>query len=83
VARRALRTASGVSHAISAAVMGSRQLEAWESAPLMTLGLILLALTVVGLWKPLVLAIPFGAASLWIGLSFLAQALGLVRPRTR
>jgi len=83
VARRALRTASGVSHAISAAVMGSRQLEAWESAPLMTLGLILLALTIVGLWKPLVLAIPFGAASLWIGLSFLAQALGLVRPKTR
>jgi CDP-diacylglycerol--glycerol-3-phosphate 3-phosphatidyltransferase/cardiolipin synthase len=83
VARRALRTASGVSHAIGAAVMGSRQLEAWESAPLMTLGLILVALTVIGLWKPLVLAIPFAAASLWIGLSFLAQALGLVGRRTR
>lgn len=83
VARRALRTASGVSHAIGAAVMGSRQLEAWESAPLMTLGLILVAVTAVGLWKPLVLAIPLGAASLWIGLSFLAQALGLVGRRTR
>ena len=43
VARRALRTVTGVGHSISAAVLGSRQLEEWESAPLMTLGLLLLA----------------------------------------
>jgi cardiolipin synthase len=80
-ARRALRTATGVGHAVGAAVLGSRQLDAWESAPLLTVGLILLALTVVGLWKPRVLAVPMAAFSVWIGLSFLAQALGLVRRR--
>ena len=82
VARRALRTASGVSHAISAAVTGSRQLEAWESAPLMTLGLLLLGLTMLGLWKPKVLVWPLAVISLWIALSFMAQALGFVRRRT-
>jgi phosphatidylserine/phosphatidylglycerophosphate/cardiolipin synthase-like enzyme len=80
-ARRALRTASGVGHAISAAVMGRRQLEAWESAPLLTLGLVLLGLTAVGLWRPFVLALPLAVLSIWIGLSFVAQALGLVGRR--
>ena len=82
IARRALRTATGVSHAISAAVMGRRQLEAWESAPLLTLGLLLLGLTALGLWHPHILAIPFEIVSLWIGLSFVAQAMGLA-PRRR
>ncbi len=83
VARRALRTATGVSHALSAAVMGTRQLEAWESAPLMTLGLVLVALAAIGLWHPLVFVWPFAVAFAWIGLSFVAQALGLVRRRPR
>jgi phosphatidylserine/phosphatidylglycerophosphate/cardiolipin synthase-like enzyme len=82
IARRALRTATGVSHAVSAAVMGRRQLEAWESAPLLTLGLLLLGLTVLGFWHPHILAIPFEVAALWIGLSFVAQATGLA-PRRR
>ena len=75
-----LRTATGVGHAVSAAVMGTRQLEAWESAPLLTLGLALLALTAVGLWRPRVLAVPMAVVAVWIGLSFVAQALGLVPP---
>ncbi len=82
-ARRALRTATGVGHAVGAAMMGTRQLEAWESAPLMTLGLICLAFTFVGLWKPRVLAVPIAAFAVWIGLSFVAQAMGLVRGRGR
>jgi cardiolipin synthase len=82
IARRALRTATGVSHAVSAAVMGRRQLEAWESAPLLTLGLFLLATTVVGFWRPRILAVPLALAALWIGLSFVAQATGLA-PRRR
>jgi cardiolipin synthase A/B len=83
VARRALRTATGVGHAVGAAVMGTRQLEAWESAPLLTLGFALLALTALGLWKPRVLAVPIAVFAVWIGLSFVAQALGLVRRRPR
>jgi hypothetical protein len=62
--------------------MGRRQLEAWESAPLLTLGLLLLGLTVLGFWHPHILAIPFEVAALWIGLSFVAQATGLA-PRRR
>lgn len=82
MARRALRTATGVSHAVSAAVMGRRQLEAWESAPLLTLGLLLLGLTILGLWRPRVLAVPFAIIAVWIGLSFVAQAMGWA-PRRR
>jgi cardiolipin synthase len=82
-ARRALRTASGVGNAISAAVMGTRQLEAWESAPLLTLGLVLLAIAGVGLWQADVLAWPLAALTIWMGLSFTAQALGLVRRKER
>jgi len=82
IARRALRTATGVSHAVSAAVMGRRQLEAWESAPLLTLGLLLLATTVVGFWRPRIVAVPLALAALWIGLSFVAQAMGWA-PRRR
>jgi cardiolipin synthase len=82
-ARRALRTATGVGHAVSAAVMGTRQLEAWESAPLLTLGLLLLAVTAVGLWRPRVLAVPLAVFGVWIGLSFVAQAFGWVRRRPR
>ena len=81
LARRALRTATGVSHAVGAAVMGRRQLEAWESAPLLTLGIFLLATTVVGFWRPRILAIPLALAALWIGLSFVAQATGLAPRR--
>jgi phosphatidylserine/phosphatidylglycerophosphate/cardiolipin synthase-like enzyme len=82
-ARRALRTATGVSQAVSAAVMGSRQLESWESAPLLTLGLILAGVAALGYWKPWALAWPAIVVAAWIGLSLLAQALGLVRRRRR
>ena len=82
-ARRALRTATGVGHAVSAAVMGTRQLEDWESAPLLTVGFMILAFTFVGLWKPRILTVPMALLSVWIGLSFVAQAAGLVRRRRR
>jgi cardiolipin synthase len=82
MARRALRTATGVSHAVSAAVMGRRKLEAWESAPLLSLGLLVLALAFVGFRWPRVLAVPFAVAGVWIGLSFVAQAMGWA-PRRR
>jgi phosphatidylserine/phosphatidylglycerophosphate/cardiolipin synthase-like enzyme len=82
IARRALRAATGVSHAVGAAVMGRRQLESWESAPLLTLGILLLLLTALGFWRPAILAVPLAIAALWIGLSFVAQATGLARRYT-
>jgi phosphatidylserine/phosphatidylglycerophosphate/cardiolipin synthase-like enzyme len=81
LARRALRTASGLGHSISAAVMGSRQLEAWESAPLLSLGGMLLGLAALGLWRPRWLVWPLAVVAIWIGLSFVAQAMGLFRER--
>ena len=78
-ARRALRAMTGLGHSISAAVMGTRQLEAWESAPLLTLGVMLAVTAGVGLWWPRVLAWPLAAIAGWLGLSFIAEAFGLIR----
>ncbi|HEX5068787.1 MAG TPA: phospholipase D-like domain-containing protein [Vicinamibacterales bacterium] len=80
-ARRALRTATRVGQSISAAVMGSRQLEAWESAPLATIGSVLLLSAIVGIWQPHFLSWPLAALAIWIGLSFVAQAMGFFRGR--
>jgi len=80
-ARRALRTVTGVGHSISAAALGSRQLENWESAPLVGVGAVILALAALGFWKPRALAWPFAAIAVWVGLSFLAEAFGLLRKR--
>jgi cardiolipin synthase A/B len=80
-ARRVLRAATRVSQSVSAAVMGSRQLEAWESAPLATIGGILLLCAIVGIWRPHFLSWPLAALAIWIGLSFVAQAMGFFRGR--
>jgi phosphatidylserine/phosphatidylglycerophosphate/cardiolipin synthase-like enzyme len=80
-ARKALRTASGVGHSIGAAVLGTRQLESWESAPLLTIGLVLLGLGALAIWKPRALAIPFAIFAIWIGVTFVAQAMGLIGRR--
>jgi len=78
-ARRALRTMTGLGHSIGAAVSGNRQLEAWESAPLLWLGLLLAAIAALGFWKPHWLAWPFAVIIGWSGLSFVNRALGLWR----
>ena len=80
-ARRALRTVTGVGHSISAAALGRRQLEHWEATPLFAVSAVILALAALGFWKPRALVWPFSAIGVWVGLSFLAEALGLVRKR--
>lgn len=80
-ARRALRTMTGVGHSIGAAVLGTRQLERFEAAPLVTVGLILTILAGLAWWKPSVVAVPFAVIGAWIGLSFLAEAARLLRSR--
>ena len=80
-ARRALRTVTGVGHSIGAAALGSRQLEHWEAIPLFAVSAVVLTLAGLGFWKPKALAWPFAAVGVWVGLSFLAEALGLFRKR--
>jgi cardiolipin synthase A/B len=82
--RRAFRTMTGFGHSIGAAVTGNRQLEAWEYAPVLALGLIAAFVAVLGFWKPRALAWPAAIFAAWIALSFLVEALGLWRSgRTR
>lgn len=80
-ARRALRTVTGVGHSIGAAALGARQLEHWESLPLIVVGALCLGIAALGFWQPKALAWPALVISAWIGLSFLAQAFGLVGKR--
>jgi phosphatidylserine/phosphatidylglycerophosphate/cardiolipin synthase-like enzyme len=82
-ARRALRTVTGVGHSISAAALGSRELEDWESFPILVVGSLLLALAALAYWQPKALAWPVAVLGAWMGLSFLAEALGLLRHRQR
>ena len=80
-ARRALRTVTSLGNSIGAAVTGHRQLQSWESAPLLTIGLLILGLAALAWWKPMVLLWPVIVMCLWIGLSFMAEGLGLWRKR--
>jgi len=82
-ARRALRTMTGIGHSIGAAVIGNRRLESWESAPLLMLGPLLVAIAVVGLWQPFLLAWPLALLAGWIGLSIVSEGLRLWRRRNR
>jgi cardiolipin synthase len=82
-ARKALRTVTGVGHSIGAAVLGSRNLEEWESTPLLFVGGVLAALAAVSLWKPRVVAWPLAVIAAWIAFSFLTEAIRLLRIRRR
>jgi hypothetical protein len=80
-ARRVMRTVGGLTNSIGAAVTGNRQLEIWELLPLLLLGLFVLAIGVVAWRAPRVLAWPLAIACIWVGLSFVAEAAGLLRRR--
>ncbi len=81
-ARRALRTVTGVGHSISAAVLGSRQLEEWEAAPLITVGLVVAGLGLLAFWRPAAIAWPIAIALGWVAFSFLTEAARLLRKRS-
>jgi phosphatidylserine/phosphatidylglycerophosphate/cardiolipin synthase-like enzyme len=76
-ARRALRTMTGIGHSVSAAVTGNRQLEAWEWSPLLSLGALLVALSVVSYLKPAWLVWPVTITMGIVGLGFITSALSL------
>jgi cardiolipin synthase A/B len=80
-ARRVLRTVGGLGESISAAVTGNRQLEIWELVPLLALGIFIVLLAGLALWKPRTIAWPVAIVALWVGLSFVIEALSLWRRR--
>ncbi len=82
-ARRALRAITGLGHSLGAAVMGSRDLEEWELAPLFGVGLLLALVAAVGLSYPRGLAWPLAVLAGWAGLSLIAESFGLWRGRRR
>ena len=47
----------------------------------MAVGAIVLALAALGFWRPKALAWPLAIIGAWVGLSFLAEAFGLMRKR--
>jgi phosphatidylserine/phosphatidylglycerophosphate/cardiolipin synthase-like enzyme len=75
--RRVVRAVTGVSRSIGAAVTGSRPLENFELMPVLSVGLILAALAVVGLVAPRALAWPLAGLAAWMGVTFLVEAWSL------
>jgi phosphatidylserine/phosphatidylglycerophosphate/cardiolipin synthase-like enzyme len=82
-ARQALRAITGLGHSLSAAVMGSRQLEQWELAPLFTVGLLTSAIAVLAFFFPRALALPIAVLAAWAGLTLIVESFGLWRERKR
>jgi cardiolipin synthase A/B len=76
-ARRALRTMTGLGHSLGAAVTGNRQLEAWESSPVLGIGLLAAVVAGFGFWQPKVLAWPLAILAGWIAISFIVEAVTL------
>lgn len=76
-ARRALRTMTGIGHSIGAAVTGNRQLEAWESTPVLALGLVAGVVAALGFWQPKILAWPVVVLAGWTAISFITEAVTL------
>ena len=76
-ARRALRTVTGIGHSIGAAVTGNRQLESWESTPVLTLGILAAIVAALGYWQPRILSWPVVFLCAWIALSFITEAVTL------
>ena len=68
---------TGIGHSVGAAVTGNRQLEAWESSPVLGIGLLAGLVAVFGFWHPKVLAWPLAILAAWIAISFIAEAVTL------
>ena len=78
-ARRVVRTMTGLSRSIGAAVTGSRQLEDFEFAPLLAFGLVLIVLAALAVWRPTLLAWPAALIAAWTGLSLAFEAVSVWR----
>jgi cardiolipin synthase A/B len=72
--RRVVRTVTGVSRTLGAAVTGNRRLEDFEAVPLATAALVLAALAGIGFVVPRLLAWPVAALAAWMATTFIVDA---------
>ena len=82
-AHRALRAITGLGHSLSAAVMGSRELEQWELAPLFTVGVFVTTIAVLAFIFPKAIALPIAVLAGWAGMTLIVESFGLWRERRR
>jgi cardiolipin synthase len=68
---------TGLGHSLGAAVTGNRQLEVWESSPVLGIGLLAALVAGFGFWQPKVLAWPIAILAAWIAISFVTEAVTL------
>jgi phosphatidylserine/phosphatidylglycerophosphate/cardiolipin synthase-like enzyme len=79
--RRMARTMSGVGRSLGAVVTGNRPLEDFEVGPMLGAAALLLALAVLAIWRPALLAWPVAIVAGWTGLAFAVEAFALWKGR--
>jgi phosphatidylserine/phosphatidylglycerophosphate/cardiolipin synthase-like enzyme len=77
--RRVIRTVTGVTRSIGAAVTGSRPLENFEVVPLLVMALLMAGIAGLALVAPRLLAWVVAAIAAWMSLTFLVEAWSLRR----
>lgn len=82
-AKRVVRTVTGVSRTLGAAVSGNRTLETFEAMPVLVVGLVFVVLAALLFLTPRLVAWPLGLAATWAGLTFLTEAWTVWRERKR
>jgi cardiolipin synthase len=77
--RRVIRTVTGVSRSIGAAVTGSRPLENFEMVPVLAMALLLAGVATLAVVTPRLLAWLVAGLAAWMSLTFLVEAWALRR----
>jgi len=72
---------TGVGRSIGAAISGNRPLEDFELLPIVTVGLLLGAVAIVGFIAPRLLAWPLAVLTAWTAMTFLVEAWAVWRRR--
>ena len=72
--QRVVRTVTGLSRSLGAAMTGNRPLEDFEYPPLLAFGTVLTLLGLLAFFKPEVLAWPAAVFGIWAGLTLLVEA---------
>ena len=72
--RRLVRTMTGVSRSLGAAVTGNRPLESFEAMPLVAAGALLVVVSAVAFVTPWLIAWPLAVLGVWIAVTLLVEA---------
>lgn len=79
--RRVVRTVTGVSRSLGAAVSGNRPLEDFEAVSILSAGLFLTATALTAFFAPRAIAWPVALVCTWMAVTFLVEAWTLWRKR--